>query len=208
MRWRLALGLGVIAALAIAIWAAVSQAGDEPPPPTSTTNPVLTTSSTEARTSSTSTTATTTTTAEPSTTTETTADPDARVEEVRQILQDLYYRWFDAIYRNDEEAVLAVVATQQGLESFQRAVDELNAERAPTLEDIQIRELEILLDEPNCLVTFAEVDLTAWRGPDARGSVVDVMWPHDSSWRFATSWSSKGDLWEQDCTGIRDNELP
>ena len=107
MKARAGLGLGVIAALAIAIWAAVSRGNGDPPPTTVSTTTVATTATTTSTTiaSTTSTTAATTTTPA-----ETTVDPEARVEEVRQILQDLYYGWFLAIYNQDEETVRTIIA--------------------------------------------------------------------------------------------------
>ncbi len=130
--WRTGLSLGVIAALVIAIWAAVSAGGDETDPPaTSTTRETTTTSpksTTVAESSSTTSEPSTTVTTEP---TPTTVDSEARIEEVRLILQDLYYRWFDAIYRNDEDAVREVVATEDDLDAFPRAVENMHAPARP-----------------------------------------------------------------------------
>lgn len=198
MRARVGLGLGVIAALAIAIWAAVSQGGDEPPPTTTTST--LTTSSTESRPSSTSTTVTTTTTAGPSTTvTDTTTDPEARVEQVRQILQALYFGWFTAIHNKDEEAVREVIATERYLEDFRTAVTTLEYPRPPNKDEIVIKDLEILRDTENCLVTYSTVDLTLWLGEDATVSGVRVLLPVGGDWRFGTAWTHKEDRWQQDC---------
>src|SRR5690606_29302783 len=127
MRARVGLGLGVIAALAVAIWAAVAQGGDETPsttttlPPSTTSAPPTTISTTTVAPTSTTTTPTTT----PAETTATTVDAEARAEEVRLILQDLYFRWFTAIYNEDENTVLEVIATQRYLEDFRRAITTL-----------------------------------------------------------------------------------
>ncbi|HSJ33692.1 MAG TPA: hypothetical protein VLB85_01380, partial [Acidimicrobiia bacterium] len=98
MRWRPALSLGVIAALAVAVWAALSAGDDEPPPSTvttSTTTSTVTSTTTTVPATTSKTSAVTSSTAAP----ETTVDPEDRLEEVRLLLEDLYYRWFDAIYR-------------------------------------------------------------------------------------------------------------
>lgn len=198
--WRTGLSLGVIAALVIAIWAAVSAGGDETDPPaTSTTRETTTTgarSPTTEENSSTTSEPSTTVTTEP---TSTTVDSEARNEEVRLILQDLYYRWFDAIYRNDEDAVRQVIATGVYLNAFRDSVENMELPRAPQYDDIVIRDLELLRDTRRCLVTFATIDLTSWRGQDALTSGVNVLLPVNGGWRFATSWTNKSDLWEADC---------
>ncbi len=118
-RWRAGLSLGVIAALVVAIWAAVSAGGQrtDPPATSTTTAPSSTVTTTAGAPSSTTSKPTTTVTSRP---TSTTIDSEARLEEVRLILQDLYYRWFDAIYRNDGEAVREVVATEQGSQAISK----------------------------------------------------------------------------------------
>ena len=111
-RWRAGLSLGVIAALVVAIWAAVSAGGQrtDSPATSTTTAPSSTVPTTAGAPSSTTSKPTTTVTSRP---TSTTIDAEARLEEVRLILQDLWFRWFDAIYsQDDEEAVRQVVATE------------------------------------------------------------------------------------------------
>src|SRR5690554_310862 len=163
MRARVGLGLGVIAALAVAIWAAVAQGGDETPsttttlPPSTTSAPPTTISTTTVAPTSTTTTPTT-----PGETTATTVDAEARAEEVRLILQDLYFRWFDAIYRNDEEAVREIAATQNNLEDFHRAVEQLRFPRAPTPDDIRVSDVEILRWDESCLVVYSVLDVSSW----------------------------------------------
>jgi hypothetical protein len=188
---RAGLSLGVIVALAVAIWAAVSS-GDESPPTSSSTS-----------TSTTATTATTTTvpstTSSATSTPDTTADPEARVEEVRLILEDLYFRWFDAIYRNDEEAVRTISATSNNIDDFHRAVETLELPSAPEREDIVVRDVEVLHDDPTCLVSFSVLDVSAWQGAGAVTDGVNVLLPVAGEWRFGTAWENKNDLWESDC---------
>jgi hypothetical protein len=201
---RTGLSIGVIVALAVAIWAAVSSGNDEVPPISSTSATVSSTSVSTS--SSTTTTAPTTTSA--ATSVPGTTDPEARLEEVRLIVRDVWFGWFDAVYRNDEEAVLEVVATPTRLANFQEAVESAAWPRAPDLSEIVPAEVEILFDEATCLVVLSTLDLTAWLGGDAVTTGVDVMWPHDGSWRFASHWANASDVWETDCTAERDDELP
>lgn len=201
MRARVGLGLGVIAALAVAIWAAVAQGGDETPsttttlPPSTTSAPPTTISTTTVAPTSTTTTPTTT----PAETTATTVDAEARAEEVRLILQDLYFRWFDAIYRNDEEAVRAIAATQNNLKDFHRAVEQLRFPRAPTPDDIRVSDVEILRWDESCLVVYSVLDVSSWRGEGAVTDGVNVLLPVNDQWLFGTAWVNKHDLWQDDC---------
>lgn len=199
MRWRPVLSLGVIAALGVAVWAALSAGSDEPSPTTSTAVPVTTSFTTSTTTPTTVSTTSTTVPAATTSVTETTTDPEARLEEVRLILEDLYYRWFDAIYRNDEAAVREVVATEQALSDFRSAVENLDLPREPTRKEIRISDLEILRDDTQCLVTYSTLDLTAWRGEGVETSGVDVLLRVDASWRLGTTWTNPSDLWEPDC---------
>lgn len=209
MNGRRALSLGVIVALAIAIWVAV-QSGDDPAPTSTTastvaptTQPPATTATTTASTTSTTAPSTTATTAPP-----TTVDDEARVEEVRLLLEELYFGWFEAIYHNDEDRVSAVVATNDRLEAFRVAAQSHTYERAPKHEEIQVRDIEILRDAPDCLVVYSILDLTSWLGEGAVSTGVDVLWPYKGSWRRAGLWSSKDDLWQTDCDASRDEQLP
>lgn len=184
-------------ALVVAVWAAFASGDGEPSPsttaPTSTSAPP--TSTTVASTSTTSA-PTTSTTAPP---TSTTTDEGARVEEVRLILEDLYFRWFQAIYNNDEEAVRDVIATQNNLSDFRSAVENLELPRSPELGDITVRDINLLRDDPDCLVAEFVLDLSSWRGEGMVTEGVDVLLRVGQEWRFGTSWESANDLWQEDC---------
>src|SRR5690606_2934523 len=134
---RAGLSVGVIVTLVIAIWVAVSSGDDEPA--TTTVESTTTSATTLATTTTTTPPATTATTSGSTTTpTETTVDEEARIEEVRLILEDLYFRWFDAIYRNDEEAVREAIATERYLTDFRNAVGSLDIPRQPEREDVAV----------------------------------------------------------------------
>lgn len=213
MRWRPALSAGVIVALAVAVWAAVSSGGDDPP---DTTVAALTTSTAATATTVTTMAAVTATTADSPTataptstaTTATTTDSEVRVEEVRLILEDLYFRWFDAIYRNDEAAVREVVATEARLAAFHEMAANHGYPSPPAREAVRVLELTVLLDSPDCLVVFNTLDLSEWLGDGERSSGVDVLWPHETGWRRATLWTHPNDLWRTDCEADRSDELP
>lgn len=196
--WRAGLSMGVIVALGIAVWAAVST-GESPAVETSTSTTTSTT------TSSSSTTTTSATTSLPETTS--TVDAEARLEEIGLIVHDLWFRWLSAIYHEDHEALFEIVATEAFLRDFDRAVDSLSFSREPQEADLAVEIHEILLDTPDCLVVYRTISANGLL-LDGRPSVrVDVLWPHGQSWRLATGWGHPDDLWMSDCTGIRE-ELP
>jgi hypothetical protein len=209
MRWRPALSLGVIAALAVGVWAALSSGDEEAPASTTTTTTTPATSTSLA---------TTTTAAPPTTdttvgTTSSTAAPDttisseARLEEVRLILEDLWFRWFDAIYRNDEDAVRAVIATEAGLEDFREAVTSVAYAGSPSRGDVLVEHPEILRDDEQCLVVYSTLNVSGFVEEPGTSAGVDVLWPHEAGWRRATRWGNRGDIWEQDCDA-QSGQLP
>ncbi len=190
MSTRLVIGIGLVVVLAVVVFL-VSQGGTQEPagapsivvPTTPTTKPTtsLTTSSTEPAT--------------PSTTT-----LEQREAEVAAILQDLWFGWFDAIYQKDPDALWEVVATE---EKHRAGVEAMNSDfflSAPTVEGLGVELRQILLDRTDCLVTYASLDATQFRGTSATTTRVDVMWPAiDGSWRLATAWDAPGGSWILDC---------
>lgn len=178
-RWRYAAATGIIVLLAAVLVALLVD--DDPvvsaaPPPSVTS-----------------------TTALPSTTSTTTAEQ--RVEEVRIILEDLWFGWFDAIYRKDPEALWRVVANEEGHEAGVAAMDRAEFTESPTREGVVTLDLEILLDRPDCLVVYVVHDLSAFKGSAGTGdAIVDVLWPDARyGWRFAAHWKYRDDLWQADC---------
>ncbi|HKZ19635.1 MAG TPA: hypothetical protein VJQ57_05940, partial [Acidimicrobiia bacterium] len=60
-----------------------------------------------------------------------TATAEQRLAEVEQILTDLWFGWFDAIYRKDADALWEVVATSSKYESAVAAMDTLHFQTPP-----------------------------------------------------------------------------
>jgi hypothetical protein len=121
--------------------------------------------------------------------------------EVETILQELWFGWFDAIYRKDADALWEVVATtkkhEEGLAAM--AMEGLFVE-PPSVDGVVILRLDILRDEDDCLVVYSEEDYSAFRGNVGIGQGVSVLWPDPRyGWRFATSWRNAEDLWAGDC---------
>lgn len=194
-RWRLIAALAVVAVLAVLLVVALT-GGDDGPPAVPTTTPPLprTIPLTPA----------TTLSEEPPTTT-----AEQRRAEVTAILQENYFRWFDAIYRQDADALWEVVATSRAYEDGVNAMGAMAFLKSPSQDEVAIQVRDLLLDRPDCLVVYFEIDVTAFRGAEAVAQAVDVLWPTASGdWRFATSWSNPDDLWLDDCDLLEREDTP
>lgn len=156
----------------------------------------------------------TTTTPEASGSTSTTSPPDPTttgvtptttdgshvvetVGEAEAILRELWFGWFEGIYNQDEDRIREVVASELMLTTAQAAFGAAFVEE-PTAEAIRL-DLELLHSDEECLVTWGELDVTPFRGPEAIASSVQVLRWVEGSWRFFTSWANRNDLWEADC---------
>ena len=167
------------------------------------TEPAPTTAATVAPSSTTSST-TTSTVAETTSTT----SLEQRIAEVTEIVREVEFGWFDAIYRKDEAALAEVVAVQ---ESFDTGL-ELMADSSffvgePTRVANVIEVREILIDRADCLAASIYVDWTAFRGPAGRGDLAVVYWPRPSDGKWRSAY--QGDVWDEACNEFtRANQLP
>ncbi|MGZ8784558.1 MAG: hypothetical protein ACXW1Y_03220 [Acidimicrobiia bacterium] len=168
-----------------------------------TAEPAATTTSV----ATTTTTSSTTTTTVPETTS-TTVSADERIAEVTEIVRQVDFGWFDAIYRKDEAALSDVVAVQK---SFERGL-ELMADDSffvaePTLATTLIEVREVLIDRGDCLAVSFYGDATAFRGDGAMGETIMVLWPRPSDGKWRSAY--QGDVWEEACDEYtRENQLP
>lgn len=185
---RLAAGL-IVVGLAVGIWALWP---DDEPGPVTTTTPTAAEMTTTVLPSSTS------TTAAPSTTTSTTTHVVATVEEAEAILRDLWFGWFEGIYNQDEARIREVVGTQSMLDAAREAFG-ASFTAAPTLDGVGLSQSELLRSDEECLVVWTTIDVSAFRGNDSESQVVTVSRRLDASWKLATTWAHKEDLWEADC---------
>ena len=144
------------------------------------------------------------TTVETSTTATT---PEQREAEVEEILTDLWFGWFDAIYRKDADALWEVVATTPYHQAGSSAMSTLTFIKPPSTGEVSISDLEILLDRPDCLVAFYYVDFSQIITEEP-SQTVSVLWPVDSTWRFASQWLFPNDLWQADCDDLVREETP
>jgi hypothetical protein len=120
------------------------------------------------------------------------------VEEAEEILRDLWFGWFEGIYNQDEARIREVVGTQAMLDA---AVESFGAPftAEPTLNGVLLSESELLRSDENCLVLWSTIDVSAFRGEGSHSQMVTVTrWAGDS-WKLATTWAHKEDLWEADC---------
>jgi hypothetical protein len=162
--------------------------------------------STEATTIATQSPPSTSASTEPTTLTTT---AEQRLAEVEDLLGDLWFGWFDAIYRKDADALWEVVATTTFHEAGVDAMRSTNFIAPPNLTGVRIARTEILLDSQECLVVSHEADLTAFLGEAGSSEVVSVLWPDDRyGFRFATDWQFRNDLWQSDCDNLEREMTP
>jgi hypothetical protein len=147
-----------------------------------------------------------TTTAERSTTSTTTEEK--RLAEVEQILTDLWFGWFDAIYRKEADALWDVVATTSKFEAGLQAMDTLAFTEPPSRAGIHVEIDELLLDRADCLVPYGTTSSEFLSGkPSVTG--LEVLWPDPRrDWRMATSWVFPQELWLADCDEVTREETP
>ena len=172
----------------------------------SSLSPSTTTLSAESTTSAESSTSLSSTTTEATTVT---TSAEQRLAEVEEMLRDLWFGWFDAIYRKDPDALWEVVATTRSHDAGIAAMDTMRFIAPPTPEGVIIEHLKVLLDRSDCLVVDQTLNFSTFRGPGAIGSTVSVLWPNKSNrFRFATDWQLPDDLWLQDCDNLVREETP
>jgi hypothetical protein len=198
-RWRLVAGVGVVAVLALTL-IVLSVQGSSPSASSTTT-----TLSTEATTIATQSPPSTSASTEPTTLTTT---AEQRLAEVEELLGDLWFGWFDAIYRKDSDALWQVVATSQFHNDGKAAMNTMTFIAAPTREDVLVGNVSILLDRPDCLVVQQYVDMSGFRGVIGEDTV-RVLWPDvQRGFRFATAWQFSNDRWLDDCNDLARETTP
>jgi hypothetical protein len=182
---RLVAGL-IVVGLAVGIWALWPRAGSDPTP---TTLPVAA--------ETTITTPNTTTTSLASTTTTEDTHVVTTVEEAEEILRSLWFGWFEGIYNQDENRIREVVGTEAALEDARSQFGVMEFEREPRIDDITLRDTEILTSDEECLAVWTTLTLSGFRMGESTG--VHVLRSRDGEWVSAGLWELKEDLWDQDC---------
>jgi hypothetical protein len=188
-RWRWLIGAAIVVGIAVVL-VLTPPAGPSPTTTTQTTTAVA---------------------ASPPTTAETTSSTSAeqRLTEVERILRDLWFGWFDAIYRKDADALWEVVATRKLHDDGVRAMESMEFVSPPTRQGIQVEVLQLLLDRSDCLVVHEAVDVTPFRGDVGRFETVGVLWPRtDGTLRVASAWRYPGDRWIDDCDAVVREPVP
>jgi hypothetical protein len=72
---------------------------------------------------------------------------------------------------------------------------------APTEEGVVLTQTELLRSDEKCLVVWSTLDVSAFRGAGSQSQMVTVTRWADDTWKLATTWTNKEDLWETDCEG-------
>lgn len=182
-RTRQGVALATVAALAAITIVAVRPTEPAvvalPPPPTTTTTATVVT-----------------TTSAPAPTTTVVVD---RVAEVSEIVGDLYFAWFDGVYRQDMETIETIAGVDAILEWADKAFGSLAFTGEPRRDAITVEVKNILLDRPDCLVVSADVDYRSFFATDEVHSTVDVYFRVGDGWGFAVKYKYERELWQVDC---------
>lgn len=160
--------------------------------------PEVTVASTEASgTTTTLETVPTTTSTTPSTTSATGESTlVTTVEEAEEILQDLWFGWFEGIYNQDEDRIRAVVATEHQVRLATEQFAEMLFDRRPLASDLSYEGTQILMATNTCTVIWTTSKIEGFNSGNS--SDVHVLRWNDG-WKFFSLWSLRGDLWEGDC---------
>ena len=180
---RLLIAVGLIAVMVVALVVLLRDDGEVVVAETSTTTIPTTTSTTLAP---------TTTTTAPSATTTTSIDPDVRLAEVEQILEELELARLVAIHDKNEVALPGIIAIRAGIDDAVEAFNSLTFEGDPAEVGIRIEVLDVLLDRPDCLVVYHQFDGREALGSEAVETAVRILWPRtegESDYRLARLWS-------------------
>jgi hypothetical protein len=84
------------------------------------------------------------------------------------------------------------------LDAALAAFSQLEFIAAPTAESMEFHELEILRSTDECLAVWS-VSAPTYLDITEPRSGVEILRKVDTSWRFASAWQLREDLWEPDC---------
>lgn len=135
-----------------------------------------------------------TTTIPPSTTSTTEPERDLEV-----MIGDMYFAWFDGVYRRDPAVIEPVAGVDAILDQWAvTAFDVVEFTAPPTRDAIGVTVKKVLLDRPDCLVVSADIDFSAFVDGGTT-STVDVYFPVGDGWGFASKYLYEKELWLADC---------
>jgi hypothetical protein len=123
------------------------------------------------------------------------------VEEAEEILRELWFGWFEGIYNQDEDRIREVVATEELLESA-RAAFGFEFQPPPSIKGVRLTGSEILRSTNDCLVVWSTIDISAFVGDQGQETSLYILRSVDDSWRIATVWVNRDDIWEPDCDSL------
>jgi len=180
----------ILVGLAVGIWALWPRETSDPPP---TTVP----SAVEPTTPTLAPTVTATTTSLP--TTSTTADTHvvATVAEAEEILQTLWFGWFEGIYNQDEDRIREVVGQESAVDEARAQFGVMEFQREPRPSDIVTSDTEILRTDDQCLAVWTNLGITGFSSGASTG--VHVLRWTGEKWVALSLWEFRNDLWEDDC---------
>jgi len=179
-----------VALVAVAALAAFTLVAMRPPEQVPVAMPVTTTSTTAPP---------TTTTSQPSTTT-TVVD---RIAEIKTILTDFYFGWFDGIYREDVDTLDRIAGSDAVFERGIGAFGNIDYTAEPTREALGVAVKRVLLDRDDCLVVSSDIDFRSFVDTDEIMPAVDVFFRVGDGWGRAISYKYEQELWLVACDSMQ-----
>ena len=121
------------------------------------------------------------------------------VEEAEEVLRELWFGWFEGIYKQDEDRIREVVATEEQVQTARDQFGVMEFVAPPTREGLVFSETEILRSDEECLAVWAEV--SGDFRPGSSEGVHVVRW-NSESWTYLNYWALRDDLWPADCDAL------
>jgi hypothetical protein len=107
-----------------------------------------------------------------------------RLAQIQAIFQDLEERRLDALYRGDVEAFSALFANEAYLERSLGAFDVVEFSDSPDM--VHVAVLEVVIDEPTCLVARIEVDARSSLGANGlEEATTQVLESRGGNWGYS-----------------------
>lgn len=130
--------------------------------------------------------------------------PEERRLEIEAVTKPLWFGWYAAVAARDVDALGKSVARNRIHADGVTAIDTGGLEfiDTPRIDDYHFTVLEVLRDDPDCIVIALREEPTAFLAGGIEAERIGVFWLHDGQWYLATSWTIDAPefAWGDDCS--------
>lgn len=130
--------------------------------------------------------------------------PEERRLEIEAFTKPLWFGWYAAVAAGDVDALGKSVARNRIHADGVAAIDAGGLEfiRTPQMDDYRFTVLDVLRDDPDCIVIALREDPAAFLATGVEAERIGVFWMHDRRWYLATSWTIDAPefAWGDDCS--------